>query len=243
MKRYFKIGIVFLLILLISSCSPKYTSTYCDFEIGNFEGQGYYLIKSFDELSKFKQTHQTTSDFNKKLNQDKDYFNSKYLIVVVMPDNESNVSYSLEDLTYKDNIVNLKIKKNIMPLPDAKPDTDNKPENPGTSNDSNNNGTNPGTEGNDSNNGQNSGTPGDGSNTNRNNNIFGGLGRIDGANNSNGGASNEENTNNDAMNPGDNDSTNDQIPNDTLPSTTINKGYILEFKKSTTVTKVNITIV
>ena len=39
------------------------------------------------------------------------------------------------------------------------------------------------------------------------------------------------------------DSTNDEIPNDTLPSTTINKGYILEFKKSSTVTKVNITIV
>ena len=234
MKRVYNIIIMLLLLFVFVGCSKKYTTVYCDFDMGTFDSKGYYQIKSVSEINTFKEKHQTSASFNDKMKYDDKFFNNMYLIVLVMPQEESNVKYEIQHINYKNSELTVHVKQIGKST-----DSNNNNESNGNSNnnDNSNNGnlpdTNPTLDGNDN-------LPG--------NNDSDGILQNDGTgngmlNDNNGNDENNDGTNNNPSN-GNQDGTNNNPstnPGDTKMK--IHKGFILEFNKKHTVTKINLNII
>ena len=237
MKRIFSIFIMLFLLMVFTGCSDKYTTVYCDFDIGTFESQGHYQLKSTAEIEKFKKDHQTKTSFNDKLKYDEKYFNNKYLIVLVMPAEESDVKYEIQKISYNNSTLEVSIKK------------ENK-SNSGGTNDGANNGSNNNGSNNDSNNGNNN----NGSNDNVQNDPTIGdnnpsMPDNNGDTNNNPSMPDNNSGNNNGGMDGsmidENNGTENQNPSDNTNDSKvlIHKGFILEFKKNNTVTKINLNII
>ena len=242
MKKIFNIFIMLVLLFTFTGCKGKYSTIYCDFHTGDFNSKGYYIIKSKDELSKFRSDHTVTAEFTNKLKYDKDYFNNKYLIILIMPAEENNVSYELKHVNFDKSTLNVEIKM-LNKTIDTKPE-DNKPTvetNPGdVTNPDDNNQNNDSIidnisdsimDGNDNN-----------SSDNGNNN-----GSVDGENNGSDSTDKPNDDNNgsdstDKPNDDNNGSDSTDKPNEDSKML-VNKGYVLELNKKNMITTINLKIV
>lgn len=246
MKRVYSIIVMLLLLLVFVGCSNKYSTVYCDFDIGDFETKGYYQLKSKSEIEKFKETHQTSSSFGDKLKYDDKFFNDMYLIVLVMPAEESKVNYEIQHIKYSNSALDVHIKQ-LNKSPNGSNDGGNN--NGSNNNDSNNN---PTLGGNDNNNDSNDGSNDNGSNNNPT------LGGNDNMPDNNNGSNNNptiggndtmpDNNGNGGMDGSDSqgkDGTQNQNPSDgnNESKMLVNKAFILEMKKKHTVTKINLNII
>ena len=194
MKRIYSIVIMLLFVFLFVGCSNKYETVYCDFDIGDFNSKGDYQIKSTTEMKTFKETYKTTTSFNDKLKYSDDFFKNKYLVILVMPEEDSKVTYETQSIAYKNGVLTINIK---MKNKSTNGSNDNNPMTPTADNNTPTNNENI------------TGNPGD--------NITG-------------------------TNP--NDMTGNNGSNDASKTNNskVNKGFILEFKKKDTITKVNLNI-
>ena len=67
MKKILAIIVGIITLLSLSSCMSKYSTIYCDFNIGNFDSAGYYILKNKQDIDKFKENHSLANDFVSKL--------------------------------------------------------------------------------------------------------------------------------------------------------------------------------
>lgn len=227
MKKLLCIFYALLLVFALTGCKDKYSTIYCDFDAGDFKSEGYYYLRTVDEVKKFKVDYNASAEMSKKLSYDENFFNNKFVIVLILPESSKDVSFSIESINYKTSTLDIVIKKN----------TDKKPE------------VVPG-DGTDNNNGK-GGTIMDKAESIIDN-IGDSLTDNNNNNSNNNGTGNGTPDNNPTM-PDDNagDNNNPTIPDDNsgnnntpeTPNNLINKAYIFEFKKSDTVVKINYKIV
>lgn len=229
MKKLLGIFYVLLLMLVLTGCKDKYDAIYCDFDAGDFKTEGYYYLRTLDEVKKFKVEHNASADMSKKLHYDEKFFKDKYVIVLILPEASADVSYKIESINYKTSTLDIVIKKSSKE-DTTKPDT--KPGDGNTNNDNNSNG-----EGN------------NGTIMDKAEDIIDNIGdSITGDNSNNNGTGNTTPDDNQGNNQ--NGTNNPTIPDENQGGTTpptqtnlVNKAFILEFKKTDTVTKINYKIV
>ena len=214
MKKLLGIFYILLFAIILTSCRDKYTTIYCDFDAGDFKSEGYYYLRSVEEVKNFKLEHNASAQMSTKLHYDDDFFKKKFAIVIILPETSADVSYKIESIEYKTSTLDIIIKK-------TEKNTTTKPD------------TNPGDGTNNSN-----GEGNNGSIMDKAEDIIDNIGDS----NDNNGAGNTTPDNN--QNETDKPTTPDNNQGDsTTPTNLVNKAFILEFRKTDTITKISLKIV
>ena len=124
MKKLLGIFYVLLLMLVLTGCKDKYDAIYCDFDAGDFKSEGYYYLRSVEEVKNFKLEHNASAQMSTKLHYDDDFFKKKFAIVIILPEASADVSYKIESIEYKTSTLDIVIKKtekNTTTKPDTNP--------------------------------------------------------------------------------------------------------------------------
>ena len=110
MKKILAIIFVVITLLSLSSCMSKYSTIYCDFNTGNFDSAGYYILKNKQDIDKFKENHLLTNDFVSKLESKDINLNKTYLIVLIMPKDYEQVKYEIKNFEFSKGKATITIK-------------------------------------------------------------------------------------------------------------------------------------